>query len=178
MSRKLKVGVLLLSFLFLGWFVFQPTARIGVQTPYLSNPAKGEELTAAELNEFLNLWSRILNGSLRPYLRQISVSNNQQYPQKLVKWLDNNNWSVERFFYDEQLIRGIVDCVNLKENIDSNIKLSKQGQNSLKSIIEEQKEQFKVCKYSDKEMALVRANLYQINEVFAGKAIMSKTEYD
>ncbi len=174
MSRKAKLLIIVLSFLFLGWFIFQPLNDIGIDKPYAQAPVSGQEITASELNEFLNLWSRILQGPLKKHIRQISLSSGSKYPQAISNWLEAQQWNVERFFYDEERIHGLVNCVSLKDNLDSNIELSKRGQSNLRQIIEEQRQHFELCEYSEAEMALIKANLYQITEIFAGRAIMDK----
>lgn len=176
MSRKLKVFVLILSFLFLGWFIFQPLSRLGISHPYSEAPQAGQTIDAAELNEFLNLWSRMLHSSLRQQITQISLYSGKQYPQDISNWLNNHNWNVERFFYDEQRLHELVDCVNLQENLKSNEILSRKGQKNLSAIIADQRKRLNMCnKYSPDEMELIKANLYQITEIFAGRAIMDKT---
>ncbi len=174
MSRKTKILIIILSFLFLGWFIFQPLNDVGADKTYLQAPVEGQQIDAAELGEFLDLWSRIINGPLNKYLKQISLSSGAQYPQEISKWLRAQHWSVERFFYDEDRLHGLVDCVNLKNSLDSNISLSKQSQINLNAIIEEQSKKYMMCKYSDEEMSLVKDNLYQISEIFAGRAVMNK----
>lgn len=177
MARKTKFFILIASFLFLGWFIFQPLDRIGVDQPYIQAPIEGQVLDVAELNEFLNLWSRILNGPLNKYLKQISLSSDQSYPREISSWLEAQNWSVERFFYDEQRLRGLVDCVNLQESLESNEALSRR-QNNLSPIIKDQRKRLSLCRYSQDEMDLVKANLYQITEVFAGRAVMGNSGSD
>lgn len=176
MTRKIKFAIVVLSFLFLGWFIFQPMVQIGISIPYSKAPQTGQTIDASELNEFLNLWSRMLHSSLKKQLNQISLYSGKQYPEDITKWLEAQNWNVDRFFYDEQRLYELVECVNLQENLKSNEMLSKRGQKKLSSIISEQRKRLNMCdKYSEDEIELVKANLYQITEVFAGRAIMDKT---
>ena len=177
MTRKTKILILIVSFVFLGWFIFQPLSDLGISRPYASPPISGQKIDVAELNEFLNLWTRIVNGPLQKYLVQISLSSKQQYPTAISNWLKAQHWSVERFFYDEQRIRGLVDCVSLQESLESNIALSKR-QNNLRPIVKEQRQRLSLCRYDKDEMELIRANLYQITEILAGRAVMSQSDSD
>ena len=119
------------------------------------------------------MWARILQGPLRKYMRQISLSSNGQYPDAVVKWLDSQNWNVERFFYNEQRLLGILDYVNLRMNLKSNIELSNKDGVDLKDIIRDQEKRMKACPYSNNELDLIEHNLYQITEVLAGRAVLA-----
>ena len=173
MSRKLKFLVLVASFAFLAWFLPQPLMEIGISRPYASPPVDGQKISADELNEFLNLWSRMTHGPLQKYVGQISLASGKSYPRPLVKWLEVQNWDVERFFYDEQRLHGLIGCAALQENIDSNVSLSRHDLSGLRQIINEQRQKLGGCRFDDDELELVRANLYQITEIFAGRAVMA-----
>ncbi len=161
------------SFSLLIWFSFQPLSKLGLNKPYYTPPTAGQQLDAYELNEFLGLWSRILQGPLRKYMRQISLSSNGQYPEAVVKWLDAQNWNTERFFYNEQRLLGILDYVNLRMNLKSNQELSKKGGVDLKELISEQQKRMKACPYHEAELDLIENNLYQITEILAGRAVLA-----
>ena len=53
------------------------------------------------------------------------------------------------------------------------MKLAKQSK--LGEIVKDLKQKLEVCSYDDDEMALVEANLYQITEIFAGRAVLGKS---
>lgn len=173
MSRKNKFFILVASISFLIWFSTQNLSKLGLSKPYYTPPVAGQQLDAYELNEFLGLWSRILQGPLRKYMRQISLSSQGQYPEAVVKWLDSQNWNIERFFYNEQRLLGVLDYVNLRMNLNSNKELSKKGGVDLKDLIHDQERRMKACPYSKAELDLVENNLYQVTEILAGRAVLT-----
>lgn len=173
MSRKNKFFILITSISFLIWFSFQPLSKLWLDKPYYTPPVAGQQINAYELNEFLGLWSRILHGPLRKYMKQISLSSKGQYPEAVVKWLDSQNWNAERFFYNEQRILGILDYVNLRMNLKSNVDLSSKGGVNLKDLIKDQEQRMKACPYSEGELDLVEDHLYQVTEILAGRAILA-----
>lgn len=174
MSRKRKFTILLLSFIGLAWFIFQPLAKIGFDKPYQNAPTAEQKIDAAELNAFLNLWSRMMQGPLKDHVGQVSLASGKSYPRELVKWLDAQNWNTERFFYDEQRLHELVDYVNLRANLKSNIELSQRTGANLEEIIADQRHRLKACPFAEDELMLVEANLYQITEIFAGRAVLAK----
>ena len=173
MSYKSKFLILIASISFLIWFSFQPLNKLGLNKPYYAPPVLGQQIDANELNEFLELWSRILQGPMHKYMKQVSLSSGGQYPEAVVKWLDAQNWNAKRFFYNEQRLLGILNYVNLKTNLMSNIELSKKGEVDLKDIIRNQEQQMAACPYSKLELDLVENNLYQVTEILAGRAILA-----
>ena len=111
---------------------------------------------------------------LKDILGQMSLHSNNEYPAVLVKWLEAQQWNVERFFYNEQRLLGLVDYVNLNNSLKSNIALSKTTGANLKEVIENQQQRMSSCPYDEDEMMLINNNLYQITEIFAGRAVLSK----
>ena len=176
MSRKIKFAIILLSAVFLAWLIGQPLSEIGRQRTYDDPPSAGQKLSAAELNEFLDLWSRMLHGKLHRYVGQISLSSGKSYPGPLVKWLKLQGWDVERFFYDEQRLRELIDCVALVENISGNVAMSQHSTVNLSQIISEQRLRLKSCRFDQDELDLIKSNLYQITEVFSGRAVFAAPE--
>ncbi|MBE6443811.1 MAG: hypothetical protein E7020_03990 [Alphaproteobacteria bacterium] len=174
MGRLLKLIILIIVFYGFWWLFSHPLNKIGVDMPYFSPPAEDHKIDAEELSSFLDLWSRMMQSGLKQKVAQVSLrSADSQYPQELVKWLEAQNWNVERFFYNEQRLAEIVDCVNLRKSYKSNVKLAKQSK--LGEIVKDLKQKLEVCSYDDDEMALVEANLYQITEIFAGRAVLGKS---
>ncbi len=173
MSRKLKFSILVVSFSLLLWLFFQPLHKLGISKPYNEPPVAGQKIDAYELNEFLSLWSKIMQGPLNKYIKQISLSSRAEYPTRVVKWLEAQNWNVERFFYNEQRLHELLDYVNLRANLNSNINLQQKGNVNLTDLINEQKKRLKMCPYSNDELDLVEANMYQITEIFAGRAVLA-----
>lgn len=174
MSRKLKGLIVILCVAVLGWFCSKPLNRVGRNFPYLTMPAEEELLNVAELNAFLDLWSRINYGPLKKYMWQISLKSDSAYPRPLVKWLEAQGWNAERFFYDEQKVKELLEYVKLEGNIASNIKLSKRSGANLDEIVKEQRRHLQVRNFDEAEIKLIKNNLYQINEIFAGRAVLAK----
>ncbi len=172
MTRKKKFLILLVSFLFLGWFVFQPMVQLGIDKPYIEPPVAGQKIDAKELNSFLDLWSRIQQSELKRYIKQRSLSSKTDYPRPLVKWLETQNWNIERFFYDEQRLYELARCVKLKMTLNANKSLS--AHTNLYDIIREQERQMRACSFDEDEMTLIEANLYPIVEIFSGRAVLEK----
>ncbi len=173
MTRKTKFLTALVCFIFLGWLISRPVVSIGLPKPYDEPPAAGHKLTAGELNEFLGLWSRIMHGPLKPYIGQISLAAGRTYPRPLVKWLELQDWNVERFFYDEQRLHGLIECVGLQDDIDSNISITKHNGVNLSQIIKDQRRQLKACHFETDELELIKNNFYSVTEVFSGRAVLS-----
>ena len=173
MSRKLKFLIILASFIGIGWFIQIPLSDIGVKHPYSELDPQGHKLTADELNQFLDLWSRASQSKLKRTLGQISLRGDNSYPRPLVKWLNVQGWSVERFFYDEQRLRELVEYAKIDDNIKSNIQLSQHTGTNLNEIIKEQRQRLKLHDVDEEELHLIQANLYQIIEIFAGRAVLA-----
>lgn len=174
MKRLLKLTIIITVFYGFWWLFSHPLNKIGIYMPYSNPPAEDHKVDDKELNSFLDLWSRMMQSGLRQKVAQVSLrSADSQYPQELVKWLEAQNWNVERFFYDEQRLAELVDCVNLRKAYNSNVRLARQSK--LDQIVKDLKQKLETCSYDDDEMALVEANLYQITEIFAGRAVLGKS---
>lgn len=176
MSLKLKFVILLSVAVFFSWFLFQPITKIGLTGTYSTPPVAGQKIEASELGAFLDLWSRIMQGELKNVLGQISLSSKGEYPAVLVKWLEGQGWNVERFFYNEQRLHELVDYVNLRRNLNSNIALSKTSGANLSELIANQRHRMSACPYDEDELTLVEDNLYQITEIFAGRAVLAENK--
>ena len=173
MSLKLKILVMTAVFIFLGWFLSTPVNRIGVNTSYLEAPVGEKQFDKKELNAFLDLWSRMMHSSLKDEVSQISLKKDNDCPYALKAWLKAQNWSVERFFYDEQRLRDIIKCAELKKNYDANLKLSGTRGVDLQNIISDLKEKLQLCKFAESELYLVGAYLPQIIDILEGKSEFS-----
>ena len=166
MNRQLKYLIIIISFVFIYWFVQQPIQKIGADSTYAASPQNNEELTQSELSDFLGLWQRMTTGPLKKYAAQQSLKNSETYSRQVVNWLELQNWSAERFFYIEQRLISLVDCINLRNQIDANIALNKQSEHNLSPIIEDLKQKFLVCqRYNSEELKLIEDNLENIKQV-------------
>ncbi len=174
MQRKYKFLTALGCLCFLLWFAFQPLSSMFVSRPYAEAPTVAHRLSVDELNDFLVLWSQIMQGPLKEYIGQVSLNTSSQYPKEIREWLEIQNWNVARFFYDEQRIREILSCVVLRDNMEGNKTLSRLSGNNMKKVIDAQKNELANCKYDEEELFLIKDNMYKISEVLSGKAIISK----
>lgn len=183
MPRKRKLLILLLSFVLLAFILMTPLSDLGrFGSAYDRMPEQGEILDVAELNSFLSVWAEFMRKDVAGYKsQQLSLSSRgtaDGFPPQLVRWLKRQGWSAERFFYDEQKIRELANIASLEENVESNRKLLKKlgkdaasGAN-LKNIITRQEEQLKLARVNPQELELIKANLYQVNMIMDGKAVL------
>lgn len=183
MSRRRKFLILLLSFVGLAMIITTPLTDLGsFGNAYDYMPEQGELIDIKELNSFLAVWADFIRNDIAGYKsQQLSLSNRNSadgFPPQLVRWLKRHEWGVERFFYTEQKIRELVNIATLEKSIEANRKLlKKMGQDTasganLKNIIDGQEEQLKLVHFNKQEMELIKANLYQINMIMDGKAIL------
>lgn len=166
MTRQVKLLILIIVFVFLGWFIGQPIHKIGPKGAYQQEPAVNQPLTSEELNAFLEVWAQLMNSNLKERSGQLSLSSEKNYSGILTEWLSDKGWNTERFFYDEQRLRDLVKCVSLRAEFEGNKKLSKQKGIDLKAVVKEQKERLKYCSFGKEEMSLIANNLYQISQIF------------
>ena len=176
MNRKTKFFILIFSFVALCWFCIQPITEIGASKQYMQMPEAGEELSAEELQDFLTLWAQVMNGSMKDSIGQMSLRTKDSYPKDVELWLKAQNWSAERFFYDEQRIREILEFVNLRINLKSNLIMNKQDGINLQNIIDGQQKQMNLCPYDKDELELIELNRYQIMEIFSDKMNTEKNK--
>lgn len=183
MPRKRKFLILILSFVLLAVILTTPLTDLGrFGNAYDRMPEQGEILDVDELNSFLSVWADFMRKDVAGYTsQQLSLScrgASDGFPPQLVRWLKRQGWGVERFFYNEQKIRELANVASLQKSIESNLKLLKKlgkdgaaGAN-LKNIVNQQEEQLKLARVNPQELELVKANLYQINLIMDGKAVL------
>lgn len=176
MSRK-KAWILLGVFVLLGTILTTPLsniARLGAN--YDTPPSPEDVLNVKELNAFLEVWSDFMQKDLSKAMGQVSLQKNSEVPSQVRRWLNANGWNTERFFSMEQRLKELVAIATLQNNLEDNRGLLKtmsgSGADNLKNIISSQEKQFKALSYNPEELALVRANLYQIEQVLSGKAVL------
>ncbi|MCQ2741011.1 MAG: hypothetical protein MJ210_02715 [Alphaproteobacteria bacterium] len=174
MSKITRLLILTFSFLGLFWFCLQPITDIGASKEYMQKPLPEEKLTVKELQDFLVLWSQVMQGSMKDSIGQMSLKTEGKYPKDVEQWLKSKKWSAERFFYDEQKIRELLEYVNLRINLKSNIALNKQNGVNLQSIINSQQKRMDKCPYSEDELALIEVNRYPVMQIFSGGAVLDK----
>ena len=165
-NRRAKGLILTIVFVAMGWLCLQPVIKLGTDQSYAVQQNLSHKLTAPELNAFLALWQQMQKGALREYLAQRSLHGKSSYPRPIIKWLEVNNWSAERFFYDEQRLQDLLKCAELKIMMNANIETNKRTGINLEAIIKSQKEGLKSCLFEQEEMKLIEHNKEQIKAVF------------
>ena len=79
MTRQVKLLILIIVFVFLGWFIGQPIHKIGPKGAYQQEPAVNQPLTSEELNAFLEVWAQLMNSNLKETSGQLSLSSEKNY---------------------------------------------------------------------------------------------------
>ena len=167
MGRATKYIITTISIIFLIWFSSLSIFNIGFDKTYITPPQQNEKINAQELSDFLELWGRMMNGRLKKYANQISLNSSSRYPRPIVKWLDLQNWNVERYFYIEQRLMQLIEYINLRKNLEGNIEVSGVGVN-LNDIIADQKKKLETCPFDDDEMDLIEKNFQIITQTMSG----------
>ena len=138
MSWHLKYAINILVFSVVAWIIMMPIGSIGNSDKYMSLPEAGQKFTPQELEDFLYIWSKMNNSSLRGILGQLSLKSEYKYPKELVSWLEVQRWNPDRFFYNEQRLSEIIVYINLKKSIQENEKMQKISNINLQNVINEQ----------------------------------------
>lgn len=160
--------------LILIWFIFKPLSDISFSKSYLEMPNGEFEITRQELNDFLEVWGNMMQSSFGKSFEGASLKSENEYPENLKKWLKLQRWNIERFFYDEQRIRDLVKYAEIKQQLRDNKKIAKSSLINLKSINKNLEKSMDAIPYRMAELELIEANLYQITEILAGKAILKQ----
>lgn len=172
MNTYKKMGILFVSYLFLGWFLFQPLTEVFRYKPYYSMSESGHEITHKELNSFLMVYSNMMQSSFKEHF--YSKSMRSEIPKSFQKWLNLQYWDIDRFFYDEQRISDLLEYIEVKKQLQDNEKISKSSNINLKNINSALEKTLQAYEYNEKELNLIEANIYQISEIFAGRAVLKK----
>lgn len=172
MSWQLKYAINILVFSVIAWVVVQPLGTIGSSKKYMSLPVAGQRFTPQELEDFLYIWSKMNNSSLRGIVGQLSLKSEYKYPKELVNWLEVQQWNPDRFFYNEQRLSEIMVLINLKNSIRENETMQRISNINLQNIINEQYEVLKQSPFDEEEINLVAGNLTEINKFFEHKKIL------
>ena len=176
MTRK-KILILCGVLIFLSVVLTTPLsniARFGAN--YDIPPSPKDTLNVKEINAFLIVWSEFMQRGLDKSMQQISLQENSEIPSQVRRWLRAKGWNAERFFSIEQRLKELAAIATLQNNLEDNRGLLKTmsgtGADNLKNIISSQEKQFKALSYDPNELALVRSNLYQIEQVLSGKGVL------
>ena len=165
---------LLAALVFLIVVLITPLNKISrLGSVHLGTPPANFELSAEEINSFMEVWADFMQKGLADSMKQVSLNSDGSVPPRVVRWLNAKGWSAEYFFAVEQRLRGLVSIATLQNNLEDNQKLyEKNANDNLRRIIKNQKEQFAALRYNPQELALVRANIYQIVNVLNGSAVV------
>lgn len=179
MSHQRKSLIVIIAMILLGVLIATPITHIAsLGIKYGEALPHNHILETDELNDFLGVWAKFLRSGLGQTMRQVSLSQDDDVPAQVERWLENNDWSAERFFAIEQKLMNLVAIASLINSLEDNRKFLSNAKDiagdNLKNIIKNQENQIKNAKYNQQELDLVRANLYSISQVLEGKAIMEK----
>ena len=166
LNRRMKVLIIIVVFAATWWLCTQPLIKVGADKSYMQSQELSHMFDQKELYDFLIVWDQIQKGKLKKYLDKIPLQNEGEYPRQIVKWLELNNWSAERFFYDEQRLRDIINCVDLERSLSTNIEASEKASINLKELVANQKQRMKSCSFDKKEKKLIEYNRNQIVSIF------------
>lgn len=184
--QRHRYSVLFTAVVLLAWIISTPLPRLGKINLYgFDNPPRiGEAITYPETVSFLQLWSEFMQKDISRYgLLQISLTNtipSEGFSPQLVRWLKNEGWDADRFFYVEQRLKAAVKTAYLKENLKNNRNIlqhmSKHGPDKITyenmlEIVESQEQQLNVEKVRPEELILVSQDLYTIKDVLDGKVV-------
>ena len=180
MTRK-KILILFAALVFLSVILTTPLsniARFGAN--YDMPPSPEDVLSVEELNSFLSVWSEFMQKDLSQSMQQISLQQNSEIPSQVKRWLYTKGWNAERFFSTEQRLKELVAIATLQSNMEDNRRLLKtmpaSSTKNLKKIISAQERQFETLNYNSGELALIRRNIYQIEQVLSGKAVLASEQ--
>ena len=184
--QRHRYSVLFTAVVLLAWIISTPLPSLGKINLYgFDNPPRiGEAITYPETVSFLQLWSEFMQKDISRYgLLQISLTNtipSEGFSPQLVRWLKNEGWDADRFFYVEQRLKAAVKTAYLKENLKTNRNIlqhmSKHGPDKINyenmlEIVESQEQQLNVEKVRPEELILVSQDLYTIKDVLDGKVV-------
>ena len=169
-----KFLIKFVTYIILAWFVCQPLTEIGRYKPYNEMPSEEFEITHKELDAFLEVWGDMMQSSFAENFKGTSLKSGNQYPRGLKSWLKLHHWDIKRFFYDEQRIKDLIEYAEIKHQLKDNKKITKLSQINLNDMNKDLEKRLETTSYSNEELDLIEANLYQITEILAGKAILMK----
>ena len=168
-----KISIACASYILLIWFIFQPLTEFGIHMPYYEMSENGHEISHSELDSFLNIWSKLMQSRYSGDFNKRSLSMKTEYPSSLRKWLKLQYWDIERFFYDEQRIRDLLEYVDTMQELEDDKQITRSSSKvNLSNIIDELEKRLEANPFGKKELDLISANRYQISEILAGRAIL------
>lgn len=179
MSHQRKKLIIIIAVILLSVLFMTPITRIANLGIKYGDPLpKNYVLNVDELNDFLGIWSKFMHKGIGQTMRQVSLSQDNEIPSSVKRWLENNDWSATRFFAIEQKLMSLVAIASLMKSLEENRKFLNNANDiagdNLKAIIKNQENQLKNARYNQQELDLVKANLRSIVQVLDGKAIIEE----
>ena len=115
MSPLKRLCIACISYILLGWFICQPLIDFGRYKPYLEMSKNGHEISHKELDEFLNIWSNLMQSRFAGNSNKKSLHMKTGYPSSLKKWLRLQYWDINRFFYGLCASGTVRSCIGYDE---------------------------------------------------------------
>ena len=167
MTDRHKQIILIIALVLLGTILSTPLFRIGVFTPLYNTPLeKNDVLSAEEVNSFLNVYIDFNRTSLASSVVSLSLSKNNKFSAQVERWFKAKGWSADRYFAVEQRIRKLMSIAVLLNNLEANRSLTGSiNQDGINDIIKQQEQQLSSMEYNEQELALIRDNLFQLNQL-------------
>lgn len=133
------------------------------------------KISHKELNAFLSVWSKMMQTRFGENFKQKSLKSKSQYPIGFKKWLRLQYWDIERFLYDEERIRSLLEYSDIKLQLEENKQIiKKHHQINLKDIVNDLEKRLSTKSFDGEELNLIEANRYQIFEILSGRAILKE----
>lgn len=190
MKRAHKKFINVIVFIGLAYFVTRPMYYPGVG----DNPrprqlsvqiqAKNNIIGFKEMDDFLFLWSELLEQSFAtpnlPAMLDVNTANEQKLSSRVQKWIKNQGWSVERFFYVGQRLNSIVKACRLKilaaqtsESLKLQLEQTKDEELrvTIQRLMNEQSQMYRTLNVSDGEIEMVMPHLKTVSEILSGELI-------
>ena len=190
MKRAHKKIINIIVFIGLAYFVTRPMyypgmgdnpmpRRISAQIQPQNNI-----ISFQEMDNFLFLWSKFLEQDFATpnmtALLDINNAPNQKLSSRAQKWLKNNNWNVDRFFYVGQRLHTVVKACQLKilaQETSESLKLQLEQtkdegvRTTIERLMDQQSKMYQTLKVSEGEIEMVMPHLKTVEETLSGKLI-------
>ena len=190
MKRAHKKIINIIVFIGLAYFVTRPMyypgmgdnpmpRRISAQIQPQNNI-----ISFQEMDNFLFLWSKFLEQDFATpnmtALLDINNAPNQKLSSRAQKWLKNNNWNVDRFFYVGQRLHTVVKACQLKilaQETSESLKLQLEQtkdegvRTTIERLMDQQSKMYQTLKVSEGEIEMVMPHLKTVEEILSGKLI-------
>ena len=190
MKRDHKKFINVIVFIGLAYFVTRPMYYPGVgdnprpRQMSVQIQAKNNIIGFKEMDDFLFLWSELLEQSFAtpnlPAMLDVNTANEQKLSSRVQKWIKNQGWSVERFFYVGQRLNSIVKACRLKilaaqtsESLKLQLEQTKDEELrvTIQRLMNEQSQMYRTLNVSDGEIEMVMPHLKTVSEILSGELI-------